>query len=75
MSSPPLPATIGKCWRAVENVRLLTIGFSADAADVVSMVSSIISGLQMEDPSQSGLFNKVPTSRNQNYKLMNSQYT
>jgi hypothetical protein len=39
------------------------------------MVSSVISALQMEDPSQSGLFNKVPTSRNQNYKLMDSQYT
>jgi len=47
----------------------------ANAADVVSMASSVISGLQMEDPSQSGLFNKVPTSRNQNYKLMSSQYT
>jgi hypothetical protein len=75
MSFPLLPATTGKSWRAVENVRLLSFGFSANAADVVSMVSSVISRLQMEDPSQSGLFNKVPTSRNQNYKLMNSQHT
>jgi hypothetical protein len=75
MSFPLLPATTGKSWRTVEHVRLLSFGFSANAADVVSMVSSVISGLQMEDPSQSGLFNKVPTSRNQNYKLMNSQHT
>jgi hypothetical protein len=75
MSFPLLPATTGKYWHAVENVRLLSIGSSANAADVVSMVSSVISGLQMEDPSQSGVFNKVPTSRNLNYKSMNSQYT
>jgi hypothetical protein len=75
MSFPLLPATTGKCCCTVEYVHLLSIGFSANAADVVSMVSSVISALQMEDPSQSGLFNKVPTSRNQNYKLMDSQYT
>jgi UDP-glucose:glycoprotein glucosyltransferase len=47
----------------------------ATSADAVSMVSSVISGLQVEDPSQSGVFNKVPTSRNRNYNFMNSQYT
>ena len=75
MSSPLLLATTGKCYRAVGNVCLLSISFSANAADVVSMVSSVISALQVDDPSQSGPFNKVPTSRNQNYKLMNRQYT
>jgi len=31
--------------------------------------------LQVEDPTRSGIFNKGPVSRNQNYKLMDSQYT
>ncbi|KAH8978341.1 UDP-glucose:glycoprotein glucosyltransferase-domain-containing protein [Lactarius akahatsu] len=47
----------------------------ATAADVVSMVSSVMSTLQVEDPNRSGVFNKSPVSRNQNYKLMDSQYT
>ncbi|KAH9162492.1 UDP-glucose:glycoprotein glucosyltransferase-domain-containing protein [Lactarius sanguifluus] len=47
----------------------------ATAADVVSMVSSVMSTLQAEDPNRSGVFNKGPVSRNQNYKLMDSQYT
>jgi len=56
-------------------VRGLRIGLSAAVADVVSMLSSIVSGLQVEDPSQSGIFNKAPVSRNRNYQLMDSQYT
>lgn len=75
MLFPLLPVTTGKCYRAMGNVCLLSIGSSSNAADVVSMVSSVISALQVEDPSQSGIFNKVPTSRNQNYKLMDRQYT
>jgi UDP-glucose:glycoprotein glucosyltransferase len=39
------------------------------------MISSIVSGLQVEDSSQLGIFNKGPTSRNKNYKLMDCQYT
>ncbi|KAI9428853.1 UDP-glucose:glycoprotein glucosyltransferase-domain-containing protein [Lactarius indigo] len=47
----------------------------ATAAVVVSTVSSVISTLQVEDPTRSGIFNKGPVSRNQNYKIMESQYT
>lgn len=54
---------------------MLRIGFSVTVADVVSMVSSVISGLQVEDLSQSGIANKAQASRNRNYNLMNSQYT
>jgi len=39
------------------------------------MVSSVVSMLQVEDPARSGIFNKGPVSRNQNYKLIDSQYT
>ena len=39
------------------------------------MVSSVVSTLQVEDPTQSGIFNKGPLSRNQNYNLLDSQYT
>jgi len=56
-------------------IHRLRIDFSAAMADFVSMLSSVTSGLQVEDPSQSGIFNKVPVSRNRNYNLMDSQYT
>lgn len=75
MSFPLLLATTGECRRSEGTVRLLRIGSSTTMADAVSMVSSIISGLQVEDPSQSGVFNKVPTFRNRNYNFMDSQYT
>jgi hypothetical protein len=39
------------------------------------MISSVVSGLQIEDSSRLDIFNKRPVSRNQNYKLMDSQYT
>jgi hypothetical protein len=38
-------------------------------------MSSVVSSLQVEDPSQLGIFNKGLVLRNQNYKLMDSQYT
>jgi UDP-glucose:glycoprotein glucosyltransferase len=39
------------------------------------MVSSVVSTLQSEDPTRSGMFNKGPVTRSQDYKRMNSQYT
>ncbi|KAF8268079.1 UDP-glucose:Glycoprotein glucosyltransferase-domain-containing protein [Lactarius quietus] len=47
----------------------------ATAADIVSMLSSVVSTLQVEDPSRAGIFNKGPVSRTQSYKQVDSQYT
>ncbi len=44
-------------------------------ADIVSMASSVVSTMQVEDPTRSGIFNKGPGPRHQNYKQMDSQYT
>ena len=39
------------------------------------MVSSVVSTLQVEDPTRSGIYNKGPVTRSQDYKRMDSQYT
>ncbi|KAF8264041.1 hypothetical protein EI94DRAFT_1533558, partial [Lactarius quietus] len=46
----------------------------ATAADVVSMLSSVVSTMPAEDPSRPGIFNKGPVSRTQSYKQVDSQY-
>ncbi|KAN0126165.1 glycosyltransferase family 24 protein [Lactarius tabidus] len=48
---------------------------AATAADVVSMVSSVVSMPQVEDPTRSGIFNKDPVARSQDYARMDDQYT
>jgi hypothetical protein len=50
-------------------------GYRATATDVVSMVSSVVSTLQVEDPTRSGIFNKGPVTRSQDYTRMDDQYT
>jgi UDP-glucose:glycoprotein glucosyltransferase len=39
------------------------------------MVSSIVSTLQVEDPTRSGIVNKGPVTRSQDYTRMDDQYT
>jgi hypothetical protein len=39
------------------------------------MVSSVVSTLQVEDPTRSGIFNKGPVTRSQDYTRMDDQYT
>ncbi|EPQ50934.1 hypothetical protein GLOTRDRAFT_82068 [Gloeophyllum trabeum ATCC 11539] len=43
--------------------------------DVVSLASSIISAMQIPDPSESGLFNAAYRPRTRNYRLMEGNYT
>ena len=43
-------------------------------AQTISMISSIISSIHIADPSEAGLLNQPVMTRNQNYKLMESQF-
>ena len=50
-------------------------GYRVTVADLVLMVSSIVSTLQSEDLTWLGMFNKGPVKCSQDYKPMDSQYT
>jgi UDP-glucose:glycoprotein glucosyltransferase len=39
------------------------------------MVSSVVSTLQVEDPTRSGIVNKGPVTRSQDFTRMDDQYT
>lgn len=42
---------------------------------MVSMVSSVISSIQLPEPSQAGLFNTPRRARRRNYQLLDREYT
>ena len=45
------------------------------AANVVSMVTSVVAAAQQPDPSESGLFDMPPRPRQKGYLLLESEYT
>ncbi|KAF9239780.1 glycosyltransferase family 24 protein [Melanogaster broomeanus] len=44
-------------------------------ANLISMASSVIYADQQPDPSEAGLFDSVPRTRTQNYRLLSGNYT
>ncbi|KZT24849.1 glycosyltransferase family 24 protein [Neolentinus lepideus HHB14362 ss-1] len=44
-------------------------------ADIVSLASSIVSAMQIPDPSEAGLFNAAYKPRTRNYRLMDGNFT
>ncbi|KAI0266194.1 UDP-glucose:glycoprotein glucosyltransferase-domain-containing protein [Gloeopeniophorella convolvens] len=47
----------------------------ATAANIISTTSSIISSLQVENPSENGIFNKGSSARTQSYSMLSSEHT
>lgn len=50
-------------------------GIRASYGHLISMSSSVISAIQLPDPSETGLFDKPPRPRQQSYHLLDSEYT
>ena len=53
----------------------LTEGDREDAAEIVAIASSIVSDIQLPDPSEAGLFNAPQRPRIRNYMGLSGTYT
>ncbi|PPQ81692.1 hypothetical protein CVT26_007456 [Gymnopilus dilepis] len=61
--------------QAVQEVAPALIEDKFAAANMVSMVTSVVAAAQRPDPSESGLFDVPPRPRQKGYLLLESQYT
>lgn len=44
-------------------------------ADLVAMSSSVLSAIQIPDPTETGLFNRPPRPRQRQYQMLSGEYT
>ncbi|KAI5117547.1 hypothetical protein M0805_004373 [Coniferiporia weirii] len=67
---------VGPVVEALANLTITPDSLDRAAyGDLVALASSVISSVQLPDPSEQGLFNNAPRQRQRNYRLLSGNFT